>query len=74
MGVLPSLTAPRAAAAVVAIHFVIALLMVHVGLPFSANISPLAMLVGGIFFVIYGAPRYSLDALRSRRTAAGEPQ
>ena len=55
----------RAAAAVVAIHFVIALLMVHVGLPFSANISPLAMLVGGIFFVIYGAPRYSLDATRT---------
>jgi putative oxidoreductase len=58
----------RAAAAVVAIHFVVALLMVHVGLPFSANISPLAMLVGGLFFVIYGAPRYSLDALRSRRS------
>ena len=56
----------RAAAAVVAIHFVVALLMVHVGLPFSANIAPLAMLVGGVFFVIYGAPRYSLDARRSR--------
>ena len=56
----------RAAAAVVVINFVVALLMVHVGLPFSANIAPLAMLVGGVFFVIYGAPRYSLDSRRSR--------
>lgn len=55
----------RAAAAVVAVNFVVALLMVHVGQPFNANIAPLAMLVGGLFFVLYGAPFYSLDALRS---------
>ena len=55
----------RAAAAVVVVNFVVALLMVHVGQPFNANIAPLAMLVGGLFFVIYGAPRYSLDARRS---------
>lgn len=52
----------RPAAAVVVINFTVALLMVHVGLPFSANIAPLAMLVGGLFFVLYGAPHYSLDA------------
>ncbi len=60
----------RWAAAVVVVNFVVALLMVHVGLPFTANIAPLAMLVGGLFFLLYGAPRYSLDA-RRRRGAAG---
>lgn len=54
----------RAAAFVVVVNFVVALLMVHVGQPFNANIAPLAMLVGGLFFVLYGAPRYSLDARR----------
>lgn len=57
----------RASAAIVVVNFVVALLMVHVGLPFSANIAPLAMLVGGLFFVLQGAPRYSVDALRRRR-------
>ena len=52
----------RFAAAVVVINFIVALAMVHVGLPFNANIAPMAMLVGGLFFLIYGAPRYSLDA------------
>ena len=52
----------RAAAAVVVVNFVVALVMVHWGQPFNANISALAMLVCGIFFVLYGAPRYSLDA------------
>lgn len=56
----------RLAAMVVVINFIVALLMVHVGAPFNANISALAMLVGGIFFVIYGAPRYSLDGRCTR--------
>lgn len=56
----------RLAAFVVVINFITALVMVHRALPFNANIAPLAMLVGGIFFVIYGAPRYSLDARMSR--------
>jgi putative oxidoreductase len=56
----------RCAAAVVVVNFVVALLMVHVGLPFSANIAPMAMLVLGLFFVLYGAPHYSLDARRRR--------
>lgn len=61
----------RLAAAVVVVNFVVALLMVHLHLPFSANIAPLAMLVGGLFFVLHGAPRYSLDARRERRGRRG---
>lgn len=57
----------RWAAAVVAVNFVVALVMVHTRLPFSANIAPLAMLVGGLFFVLHGAPRFSLDARRAAR-------
>jgi putative oxidoreductase len=52
----------RAAGAVVVANFIVALLMVHLELPFNANISPMAMLVGGGFFLLYGAPCYSLDA------------
>lgn len=59
----------RLAAAVVVVNFVVALLMVHLRLPFTANIAPLAMLVDGLFFVLYGAPRYSLDAVRARSRA-----
>lgn len=57
----------RSASAIVVVNFVVALLMVHLRLPFAANIAPLAMLVGGLFFVLYGAPKYSLDAVLSRR-------
>ena len=57
----------RAAAAILVVNFVVALLMVHLELPFAANIAPLAMLVGGVFFVLYGAPNYSLDAVLARR-------
>lgn len=52
----------RAAAAIVVVNFVVAIAMVHVGLPFNANIAPMAMLTAGVFFVLYGAPRYSIDA------------
>lgn len=55
----------RIAAAVMVVNFIVALLMVHVGLPFSQNIAPLAMLMGCLFLLFYGAPRYSL-ASRSR--------
>lgn len=55
----------RLASAIMAINFTIALLMVHTGLPFDANIAPLAMLTTALFFVFYGAPRYSVDALFS---------
>ena len=57
----------RLAAAVVVVNFVVALVMVHLRLPFNANIAPLAMLVGGLFFLLHGAPRWSLDATLARR-------
>jgi putative oxidoreductase len=63
----------RPAAAVMVINFVVALLMVHLRLPFNANIAPLAMLVGSLFFVLYGAPRYSVDAWRAERRAGTPP-
>jgi putative oxidoreductase len=52
----------RFAGAVVAVNFIVAMVMVHMKTPFNANIAPLAMLMGGVFFVIYGAPRFSVDA------------
>lgn len=61
----------RPAAAIVVVNFVVALVMVHLRLPFNANIAPMAMLVGGLFFVLYGAPRFSLDARRRARAANG---
>ena len=57
----------RPAAAIVVVNFVVALLMVHLKLPFTANIAPLAMLAGGLFFLLHGAPRFSLDARLARR-------
>ena len=60
----------RLTSTIVAINFVVALVMVHAGAPFNANIAPLAMLTGAIFFTIYGAPVYSLDA-RLRRAGRG---
>lgn len=53
---------PRIAAAVMVVNFVVALLIVHVGLPFSQNIAPLAMLFGSLFLLFYGTPRYSVEA------------
>lgn len=57
----------RYVAVIVAINFMVALLMVHLHLPFSENIAPLAMLVCSVFFVLYGAPRYSVDRLLKQR-------
>jgi putative oxidoreductase len=61
----------RLAASIVVVNFVVALLMVHRSLPFTANVAPLAMLVCGLFFLLHGAPRYSLDAALAKRSAAG---
>lgn len=58
----------RWAAAVMVVNFTVALLMVHLGLPFSANIAPLAMLFGALFLLFYGAGPYSLDAGLRRRS------
>lgn len=62
----------RIAAAVMVVNFIVALLMVHVGLPFSENIAPLAMLFGSLFLVFYGAPRYSLGAWLANRAEDSE--
>ena len=58
----------RWAALVMVINFLVALGMVHWGLPFSANIAPLAMLFGALFFLFYGAGPYGIDAVLERRT------
>ncbi len=54
--------ATRAAALVMIVNFIVAIAMVHVGLPFSANIAPLSMLALATFFALIGGGRYSLDA------------
>ena len=40
-------------------------------LEFQQNIAVLAMLVGAVFFLLYGAPRYSVDAWRERGAGHG---
>lgn len=57
----------RPAALVMVVNFVVALVMVHVGLPFSANIAPLAMLFGSLLFLFHGGGVYSVDAVRVAR-------
>ena len=61
----------RYAAAVMVVNWIVAIAMVHWGLPFQQNIAVLAMLVGAVFFLLYGAPRYSVDAWRERRVGHG---
>ena len=63
----------RPAALVVVANFLVALFMVHLRLPFSANIAPLAMLVCGVYFLLAGAPRWSLDAVVARRLRRSAP-
>ena len=52
----------RPAAIAMSINFIVALLMVHLHLPFTANIAAMAMLALSVFFVFHGAPRYSIDS------------
>ena len=52
----------RWASLVMVVNFLVALGMVHVALPFSQNISPLAMLFCSLCFLFYGAGRYGVDA------------
>jgi putative oxidoreductase len=60
----------RWAALVMVINFVVALLMVHLALPFSENISPLAMLFCAMFFLLYGPGQLSLDGRFGSQNAA----
>ncbi|MCB2378977.1 DoxX family protein [Hymenobacter sp. BT635] len=50
----------RFAAAVMIVNFLVALLMVHQGLPFAQNIAPLAMLMGSISVALSGPGRYAV--------------
>lgn len=63
--------ATRYAAAVMAINFVVALGMVHWGAPFSANISPMAMLFGSLMLLFHGPGAYSVDEALRNRAASG---
>jgi putative oxidoreductase len=65
----------RPVAAVLVVNWIIAIVMVHWGWPWERNIAVLALLIGSVFFVLYGAPRYSLDAVLRRRRAgrSGRP-
>lgn len=60
----------RVAALVMCVNFLVALGMVHVGLPFEANIAPLAMFFGSVFFLLHGAGSFSLDARAAARRGA----
>jgi len=51
----------RSAALVMVVNFLVALGMVHVGLPFNANIAPLAMLFGSLFLFFHGPGPFALD-------------
>lgn len=51
----------RLAALVMCVNFLVALVMVHVGLPFDANIAPLAMFFGSVFLLFHGAGPLALD-------------
>ena len=60
----------RPAAAVMVINFVIALAMVHVGLPYERNFEALTMLFGSAFLLFNGAGGVSVDAWLRRRARA----
>jgi putative oxidoreductase len=59
----------RVAALVMVINFVVAIAMVHAGLPFDANIAPLAMLFGSLMLVLTGPGKYRLGGAAARARA-----
>lgn len=56
----------RWAAAVMVGHFIVAIVGVHIGLPFRTFLEPLAMLSGSLFLVLHGPGRPALDTLFQR--------
>lgn len=60
----------RPAAAVMAINFVVALAMVHVGQPYAENFDALAMLAGSLFLLFHGAGALSVDDVIAKRSSA----
>lgn len=57
----------RHAAVAMVVNFIAALMIAHVGLPFQANIPPLAMLASSLFLLFHGPGALSLDAMLARR-------
>lgn len=64
----------RAAAAVMAVNFVVALAMVHTRLPFREALDPAAMLACSLSLFMTGAGPWSVDARLRRRAATTVPQ
>ena len=61
----------RPAAAVMALNFIVALVMVHTKLPFREALDPCAMLASSLFLLFNGAGRPSVDAwLQRKRTGS----
>ena len=59
----------RPAAAAMVFNFVVALVMVHVHLPFREALDPSAMLASALFLLFNGPGPLSVDALLARRRA-----
>lgn len=53
----------RVAALVMIINFIAALIIAHIGVGFLDSFDALMMLFGSIFFVFYGAGKFSVDKL-----------
>ncbi len=62
----------RLASLVMVVNFAVALLMVHVGLPFASNISPLAMLFCAVFFLLHGPGPFALDNTKGTKDTMGK--
>ncbi len=66
----------RPAAALIAVNFVVALVMVHTRLPFREALDPSAMLAGALMLLFHGPGPLSVDrwlaARRGTRTAAAD--
>ena len=59
----------RPAAAVMAVNFIVALAMVHVGDTYEESFDALAMLAGSLFLLFHGAGALSVDAALAKRDA-----
>ncbi len=58
----------RGAAFIMVINFVVAMVMVHLALPFREALDPSAMLASALFLLFHGAGGLSVDAGRRRKT------
>lgn len=57
----------RAAGAVMVINFIAALVIAHLGAPWSANYPAFVMLAAAFFFLLHGAGRPALDEVLERK-------